>query len=149
MERISTHNNIEPSWLPQAPATLYRMGFSACELFATSFTEKSELIKLTINNKKEMANKMNSRLSSLLKKLAYPARTELVETLLAIKPTLRQNADIKRKCPNSLTIIDTPIKAYFQKSNLILFNYFITFSKKDLRYFLFKSKANSRSFFST
>ena len=110
---MSTHNNIEPSWLPQAPATLYKMGFSACELFATSFTEKSELIKLTINNKKEMANKMNSRLSSLLKKLTYPARTDLVEILLAIKPRLRQNADIKRKCPNSLIIIDTPIKAYF------------------------------------
>ena len=110
---MSTHNNIEPSWLPQAPATLYKMGFSACELFATSFTEKSELIKLTINNKKEMANKMNSRLSSLLKKLTYPATTDLVEILLAIKPRLRQNADIKRKCPNSLIIIDTPIKAYF------------------------------------
>ena len=109
---MSTHSNIEPSWLPQAPATLYKMGFSACELFATSFTEKSELIKLTINNKKEMANKMNSRLSSLLKKLTYPARRDLAEILLAIKPRLRQNADIKRKCPNSLIMIDKPIKAY-------------------------------------
>ena len=146
---MSTHNNIEPSWLPQAPATLYKMGFRACELFATSFTEKSELIKLTINNKKEIDNKVNRRLSSLLKNLVYPARTDLVEILLAIKPRLRQNADIKRKCPNSLIMIDTPIKAYLQKSNLILSNYFLTFSKKDLWYFLFKSSANSRSFLST
>ena len=146
---MSTHSNIEPSWLPQAPATLYKMGFSACELFATSFTEKSELIKLTINNKKEIDNKVNRRLSSLLKNLVYPARTDLVEILLAIKPRLRQNADIKRKCPNSLIMIDKSIKAYLQKSNLILFNYFLTFSKKDLWYFLFKSSANSRSFLST
>ena len=146
---MSTHNNIEPSWLPQAPATLYKMGFSACELFATNLTEKSELIKLTINNKKEIDNKVNRRLSSLLKNLVYPARTDLVEILLAIKPRLRQNADIKRKCPNSLIMIDTSIKAYLQKSNLILFNYFLTFSKKDLWYFLFKSSANSRSFLST
>ena len=104
---------MEPSWLPQAPATLYKMGFSACELFATRFTEKSELIKLTINNKKEMANKINSRLSSLLKKLTYPVRTDLVDILLAIKPRLRQNADIKRKCPNSLTITGKSIKSYF------------------------------------
>ena len=110
---MSTHNNIEPSWLPQAPATLYKMGLSACELFATSFTEKSEFMKLTINNKKDIANKVNRRLSSLLKSLAYPARTGLVEILLAIKPRLRQNAEIKRKCPNSLTMIDTSIKAYF------------------------------------
>ena len=55
---------------------------------------------------------MNSRLSSLLKKLAYPAKNGLVEILLAIKPRLRQNAEIKRKCPNSPTIIDTSIKAY-------------------------------------
>ena len=89
------------------------MGFSACELLATSFTEKSELMKLTINNKKDIANKVKSRLSSLLNKLTYPARTDLAEILLAIKPRLRQNADIKRKCPNSLIIIDTPIKAYF------------------------------------
>ena len=109
---MSTHSNIEPSWLPQAPATLYKMGFSTCELFATSFTEKSELIKLTINNRKETANKMDNRLSSLLKKLTYPTRTDLVEILLAIKPRLRQNADIKRKCPNSLIMIDTSIKAY-------------------------------------
>ena len=146
---MSTHNNIEPSWLPQAPATLYKMGFSACELFATSFTEKSELMKLTINNKKDVANKVKSRLSSLLKSLVYPARTDLVEILLVIKPRLRQNADIKRKCPNSLIMIDNSIKAYLQKSNLILFNYFLTFSKKDLWYFLFKSSANSRSFLST
>ena len=146
---MSTHNNIEPSWLPQAPATLYKMGFSACELFATNLTEKSELIKLTINNKKEINNKVNRRLSSLLKKLVYSARTDLVEILLAIKPRLIQNADIKRKCPNSLIMIDKPIKAYLQKSNLILFNYFLTFSKKDLWYFLFKSSANSRSFLST
>ena len=146
---MSTHNNIEPSWLPQAPATLYKMGFSECELFATSFTEKSELIKLTINNENDIASKVNRRLSSLLKNLVYPARTDLVEILLAIKPRLRQNADIKRKCPNSLIMIDTSIKAYLQKSNLILFNYFLTFSKKDLWYFLFKSRANSRSFLST
>ena len=76
---MSTHNNIEPSWLPQAPATLYKTGFSKCELVATNFTEKSELTKLTINNKKEIDNKVNSRLSSLLKKLAYPARTDLVK----------------------------------------------------------------------
>ena len=113
MERISTHSNIEPSWLPQAPATLYKMGFSACELFATSFTEKSELIKLTINNKKETANKVSSRLSSLWKKLVYVARTGLLEIQFPIKPRLRQNADIKRKCPNSLIIIDTSIKTYF------------------------------------
>ena len=146
---MSTHNNIEPSWLPQAPATLYKMGFNTCELFATSFTEKSELIKLTTNNKKETASNVNSRPSSLLKKLAYPARTDLVETMLAIKPRLRQNADIKRKCPNSLIMIDKSIKAYSQKSNLILFNYLFTFSKKDLWYFLFKSNAKSRSFLST
>ena len=146
---MSTHNNIEPSWLPQAPATLYKMGFSACELFATNLTEKSELIKLTINNKKDIANKVKSRLSSLSNNLVYPARTGLVEILLAIKPRLRQNADIKRKCPNSLIMIDKSIKAYLQKSNLILFNYFLTFSKKDLWYFLFKSSANSRSFLST
>ena len=109
---MSTHNNIEPSWLPQAPATLYKMGFSACELFATSFTEKSELMKLTINNKKDIANKAKSRLSSLLKKLTYAARRDPEEILLAIKPRLRQNADIKRKCPNSLIIIDTSIKTY-------------------------------------
>ena len=110
---MSTHNNIEPSWLPQAPAILYKMGFNTCELFATSFTEKSELIKLTTNNKKETASKVNSRISSLLKKLTYPARTDLFEILLAIKPRLRQNADTKIKCPNSLIIIDTSIKAYF------------------------------------
>ena len=110
---MSTHNNIEPSWLPQAPATLYKTGFSKCELFATNFTEKSELIKLTINNKKDIANKANNRLSSLLKKLAYPATTGLVEKQFAIKPRLRQNADIKRKCPNSLIMIDKSIKAYF------------------------------------
>ena len=109
---MSTHSNIEPSWLPQAPATLYKMGFSTCELFATSFTEKSEFMKLTINNKKDIANKVNSRLSSLLKNLAYPAKNGLVEILLPIKLRLRQNAEIKRKCPNSLTIIDTSIKAY-------------------------------------
>ena len=109
---MSTHNNIEPSWLPQVPATLYNMGFNECELFATSFTEKSELIKLTINIKKEIDNKVNRRLSSLLKNLVYPARTDLVEILLAIKPRLRQNADIKRKCPNSLIMIDNSIKAY-------------------------------------
>ena len=110
---MSTHNNIEPSWLPQAPAILYKMGFSACELFATNLTEKSELIKLTINNKKEIDNKVKRRLSSLLKNRVYPARTDLVEMLLAIKPRLRQNAEIKKKCPNSLIMIDTPIKAYF------------------------------------
>ena len=88
------------------------MGFSACELLATNLTEKSELIKLTINNKKEIDNKVNRRLSSLLKNLVYPARTDLVEILLAIKPRLRQNADIKRKCPNSLIMIDESIKAY-------------------------------------
>ena len=109
---MSTHNNIEPSWLPQAPATLYKMGLSTWELFATSFTEKSEFTKLTINNKKEVVNKINSRLSSLLKNLVYSARNDLVEILLAIKPRLRQNADIKRKCPNSLIMIDKSIKAY-------------------------------------
>jgi hypothetical protein len=88
------------------------MGFSACELFATSFTDRSELIKLTINNKKEIDNKVNRRLSSLLKNLVYPARTDLFEILLAIKPRLRQNADIKIKCPNSLIIIDKSIKDY-------------------------------------
>ncbi len=110
---MSTHNNIEPSWLPQAPATLYKMGFSACELFATSFTEKSELIKLIINNIKDSANKVNSRLSSLSKNFVNSARTDLVERLLAIKQRLRQNADTNRKCPNSLIIIDTSSKAYF------------------------------------
>ena len=109
---MSTHSNIEPSWLPQAPATLYKMGFSACELFATSFTEKSEFMKLTINNKKDIANKVKNKPSSLLKNLVYPARTGLVEILLAIKPRLRQNADIKRKWPNSLIIIATSIKPY-------------------------------------
>ena len=89
------------------------MGFSACELFATSFTEKSELIKLTINNKKDTANKVSSRLSSSLKKLAYIAKAGLLEKQFAIKPRLRQNADIKRKCPNSLIIVDKPSKAYF------------------------------------
>ena len=113
MERMSTHNNIEPSWLPQAPATLYKKGFSKCELFATNFTEKSELIKLTINNKKDTANKVSSRLSSSLKKLVYIAKAGLLEIQFAIKPRLRQNADIKRKCPNSLIIIDTSIKANF------------------------------------
>ena len=87
------------------------------ELFATSFTEKSEVIKLIINNKKEIANKVNSKLSSLSKKPMYPTITGLFETQFAIKPMFRQNADIKKKCPNSLIIIDTPIKAYFKKSN--------------------------------
>ena len=80
---------------------------------ATSFTEKSEVIKLVINNKKEIANKVNSKLSSLSKKPVYPTGTGLFEIQFAIKPRLRQNADIKRKCPNSLIIIDTSIKANF------------------------------------
>ncbi len=63
------------------------------------------MIKLVINNKKEIANKDNSKLSSLAKKPVYPAKTGLFEIQFAIKPRLRQNADIKRKCPNSLTII--------------------------------------------
>ena len=110
---MSTHNNIDPSWLPQVPATLYNTGFNKCELFATSFTEKSELIKLIINKKKEIANKVNSKLSRLLKNFVYPARTVLLEIKFAIKPRLVQNAVIKRKCPNSLIMIDTSIKAYF------------------------------------
>ena len=110
---------MEPSWFPQAPATLYKIGFNECELFATSFTEKSELIKLTIKNKKETANKVNSKLSSLLNRIVNPENTGLCIIEFAIKPRLRQNADIKRKCPNSLTMIDTSIKAYFRKSNLI------------------------------
>ena len=110
---MSTHNNIEPSWLPQAPATLYKKGFSKCELFATNFTEKSELIKLKINNEKDIAKKVSIRLSSLSKKLTYSAKADLIKIQFAIKPRLRQNADIKRKCPNSLIIIDTSIKAYF------------------------------------
>ena len=104
---------MEPSWLPQVPATLYKIGFKECELFATSFTEKSEVIKLTIKNKKEIANRVSSKLSSLLNKAVKPKNTCLLTKQFAIKPRLRQNADIKRKCPNSLIIIDTPIKAYF------------------------------------
>ena len=110
-DSIRTHNSIEPSWLPQAPATLYKTGFNKCELFATSFTEKSEVIKHTINNKKEIASKVSNRLSSLLKKLVYPKRTGLIAIQFAIKPRLRQKADIKRKCPNSLIIIDKSLKA--------------------------------------
>ena len=116
---MSTHNNIDPSWLPQAPATLYKIGFNECELFATSFTEKSELIKLTIKNKKETANKVNNKLSSLLNRIVKPENAGLCKIQFAIKPRLRQNADIKKKCPNSLTIIGTSIKTYFRKSNLI------------------------------
>ena len=104
-ERISTHNNIDPSWLPQAPATLYKIGFNECELLATSFTEKSELIKLTIKNKKEIASKVNNKLSSLLKRNVNPINAGLYVMQFAIRPTLRQNADIKRKCPNSLTMV--------------------------------------------
>ena len=123
--RISTHNNIEPSWFPQVPATLYKIGFKECELFATSFTEKSEVIKLIIKNKKEIANRVSSKLSSLLKSTIKPKNTGLRAIQFAIKPRLRQNADIKRKCPNSLTIIGTSLKTYFEKSNLIfrLFTY--------------------------
>ena len=116
---MSTHNNIDPSWLPQAPATLYKIGFNECELFATSFTEKAELIKLTIKNKKETANKVNNKLSSLLNSIVKPENAGLCTIQFAIKPRLRQNADIKRKCPNSLTIIAESIKTYFRKSNLI------------------------------
>ena len=65
------------------------------------------MIKPITNNKKEITNKVNSKLSSLLKKLMYPTRIELFEIQFAIKPRLRQNADIKRKCPNSLIMIDT------------------------------------------
>ena len=99
-------------------------------------------------NKKEIDNKVDRRLSSLLKNLVYPARTDLVEILLAIKPRLRQNADIKRKCPNSLTIIGTSLKTYFQKSNLIFklfdvsnindFNSKISLIKKKLEFIIWE-----------
>ncbi|GIR96318.1 MAG: hypothetical protein CM15mP98_12880 [Paracoccaceae bacterium] len=62
---------------------------------------------------KEIANKVNSKLSSLLKKTCVPNKNWFFEIQFAIKPRLRQNADIKRKCPNSLIIIDTSIKANF------------------------------------
>ena len=101
---MSTHNNIEPSWLPQAPATLYKSGFNEWELFATSFTEKSELTKLTIKNKKDIANKVNNKVSSLLNKFVKPTSDGLCTTQFAINPRLRQNAAIKKKCPNSMTI---------------------------------------------
>ena len=98
---------------------LNKIGFKECELFATSFTEKSEVIKLIIKNKKEIANRVSSKLSSLLKRIIKPKNTGLRAIQFAIKPRLRQNADIKRKCPNSLTIIAESIKTYFRKSNLI------------------------------
>ena len=63
--------------------------------------------------KKEIANKVNSKLSRLLKNFVYPTRTVLLKIKFAIKPMLVQNAVIKRKCPNSLIMIDTSIKAYF------------------------------------
>ena len=72
------------------------------------------MIKLIINNKKEIVIKVNSKLSSLSKNIPVPPKkTGLFEILFAIKPRLRQNADIKRKCPNSLIMTDTPNKAYF------------------------------------
>ena len=85
--------------------TLYKIGFNECELFATSFTEKSEVIKLIIKNKKEIANRVSNKLSSLLKRTKRPQNTGLRVRQFAIKPRFRQNADIKRKCPNSLTIV--------------------------------------------
>ena len=113
---MSTHNNIDPSWLPQAPATLYKIGFNECELFATSFTEKSELIKLAIKNKKETANKVNNKPSSLLNRIVKPENAGLCTIQFAIKPRLRQNADIKRKCPNSLTIMGHQLRLILEKA---------------------------------
>ena len=68
---------------------------------------------------------VSSKLSSLLKRTIKPKNTGLRAIQFAIKPRLRQNADIKRKCPNSLTIIGKSLKTYFEKSNLIfrLFTY--------------------------
>ncbi len=36
-----THSSIEPSWLPQVPASLKISGFSECEFLATSATDRS------------------------------------------------------------------------------------------------------------
>ena len=40
--RISTHNSMEPSWLPHTPVTLNSIGLSECELAMTLRTEKSD-----------------------------------------------------------------------------------------------------------
>ena len=82
-------------------------------MFATSFTEKSEVIKLIIKNRKEIANRVSSKLSSLLNRTSRPQNTGLLVREFAIKPRLRQNADTKIKCPNSLTMIGKSIKTYF------------------------------------
>ncbi|MFL5267241.1 MAG: hypothetical protein ACJ8AH_11720 [Stellaceae bacterium] len=41
---MKTHSNIEPSWLPQAPVTLYSIGFDRLEFSKTLSSEKSETI---------------------------------------------------------------------------------------------------------
>jgi hypothetical protein len=43
--RTRHHSSSEPSWLPQAPATLYSIGLSVWLLAATLETEKSDTTK--------------------------------------------------------------------------------------------------------
>ena len=50
-----THSSIEPSWLPQVPAILKISGFMACELAATSFTDRSVIAKAHTNMANENA----------------------------------------------------------------------------------------------
>jgi hypothetical protein len=40
--RMSTHNSMEPSWLPHRPLSLYTSGLAECEFSNTLTTEKSD-----------------------------------------------------------------------------------------------------------
>ena len=58
-----------------------------------------------IKNKKDKTNRESSKPSSLLNRTIKSKNTGFLAKQFVIRPRLRQNADIKRKCPNSLTIV--------------------------------------------
>ena len=63
--RISTQSRRDPSWLPQVPAILKRIGLSECEFSTTFATVKSLTTKACINAVKEIPMKISCAIDEL------------------------------------------------------------------------------------
>ena len=69
--KISIHNNIEPSWFPHKPETLYIIGFAVWELLAIRLKENSELIKPYSKITNDMSTKIKFKLEIFLNVYKY------------------------------------------------------------------------------
>ena len=57
---------MDPSWLPQTPATLYINGFVVCEFWKTFSTLKSETICTYTNKKKDIKEAISNPLTPIV-----------------------------------------------------------------------------------